>query len=100
MSSQSMNYLHKTGNCPENVRCPAVTMSTVKRFGTLPKKNKTTVFMKLNKDGTYFQFQYDSCICMEPAAMFLPNLASLGRMVQKIFDKINIVLLLKLVALY
>ena len=28
MSGQSVNYLHKTGNCPEIVRCPAVTMST------------------------------------------------------------------------
>ena len=30
MSGQSVNYLHKTGNCPENVRCPAVTMSTAR----------------------------------------------------------------------
>ena len=67
-----------------NLRSQLTTIqkSVLKRFGTLSK----TVFTKLSKDDTYFQFQYDSCILSgisNSSATFSPSLASMGHIIQE-----------------
>ena len=104
-SKETLNYItHLTRIYVPNSQ--RFRKSVLKQFGTLPKK---TVFTKLSKDGTYFPFQYNSCIYMESAIVQLrfhqiwPHWDVWFRRysTKKVkLSKITKVLLFKLVALY